>query len=262
MSDFEFIEFYIEDQVAFIRLNQPDSLNAMTERMAGEVSTALDRASDEAGAVILTGAGRSFCSGANLKENSFDLDDPTIDMGIRLQETYNPLLTKMKSSPVPIVTAIRGAAAGIGSSMALMGDIIVTGHSAYFLQAFCNIGLVPDGGAPYLLSRAIGRVRAMELVLLGEKYRAEKAYADGLVTRYVEDDEVEPTAWEIAKKLAHGPTKTLKMIRQSTWAAYDTQFEDQLASERNLQREAGRTKDFAEGVTAFIEKRKAIFRGA
>lgn len=261
MTKFTYLKFSIEENVAYIRLNQPKTLNAMSVDMAAELETAIDHANEQARAIVLTGEGRGFCSGANLTSGTIDLNDPERDMGVRLERVYNPLLTKMKNSSIPIVTAIRGPAAGIGSSMALMGDIIVAGRSAFFLQAFCNIGLVPDGGAPYLLSRAIGRVRTMELVLLGERFPAEKAYEAGLITRLVDDEEVDDTAKELALKLASGPTKTIKLIRQLTWAAYDNPFEQQIAAERDTQKIAGRTDDFIEGISAFREKRKAKFQG-
>ena len=142
-----------------------------------------------------------------------------------------------------------------------MGDIIVAGQSAFFLQAFCNVGLVPDGGAAFLLSKSVGRVKAMELMLLGERYPAEQAFNDGLITRLVDNDQVIDTAMEIAEKLAKGPSKTLAMIRQSAWAALDSSFDDQLQLERRLQKVAGSTEDFREGVAAFREKRKPNFIG-
>ena len=261
MQQFQYIEYTIKDNVATIRLNQPDSLNALSIEMGAELSQALDDANANARALILTSAGRGFCSGANLMTGTINLEDPERDMGTRLESVYNPLLTKIKNSKIPIITAVRGPAAGIGSSLALIGDIIIAGRSAFFLQAFCNIGLIPDGGAPYLLSRAIGRVRAMELVLLGERYPAEKAYEDGLVTRLVDDDDVDSVALEIGLKLAAGPTTALSLIRQATWAAYDSSYEEQIQRERELQKTAGATSDFIEGVSAFREKRKASFTG-
>jgi 2-(1,2-epoxy-1,2-dihydrophenyl)acetyl-CoA isomerase len=142
-----------------------------------------------------------------------------------------------------------------------MGDIIIAGRSAFFLQAFCNIGLVPDGGAAFLLAKSVGRVKAMELMLLGERYPAEQALQDGLITRMVDDDEVIETAMKYADKLAKGPSKALAMIRKSAWAALDSSFNDQLKLERKLQKTAGLTQDFKEGVAAFREKRKPNFTG-
>jgi 2-(1,2-epoxy-1,2-dihydrophenyl)acetyl-CoA isomerase len=170
-------------------------------------------------------------------------------------------MTFLRDLPIPFVTAVNGAAAGVGCSLALMGDIILAGESAYFMQAFRRIGLVPDGGSSYLLPRMIGRARAMEMMLLGERIPAPKALEWGLVNRCVPDHELMPTATAMAQELSEGP-KSLAMIRQLAWDSLDTHWREQLARERDTQRHAGRTADFAEGVTAFLQKRPAKFTGA
>lgn len=261
MSDFETIDYALDDGVAVIRLNDPARLNAFSGQMGHELSAALDQAATSARAVVLGSHGRAFSSGANLSGGDVDLSGPDRDVGALLERVFNPMMSRMRDLPIPLVTAVRGAAAGIGSSVALMGDLIVAGRSTYFLQAFCKIGLVPDGGAAWLLTRAIGRVRAMELMLLGERYPAEQAFAAGLVTRLVDDEQVDATALQLARGLAIGPSRTLAMIRKSAWEALECGFQRQLDSERELQREAGRTEDFLEGVNAFLEKRPARFRG-
>jgi 2-(1,2-epoxy-1,2-dihydrophenyl)acetyl-CoA isomerase len=261
MSTFQKIDYSLQDDVAFIRLNNPDSLNAISGSMGGELVEALDRGAEEARAVVLGSHGRAFSAGADLTAADIDISRPDRDMGKLLDEVFNPAILRLRDLPVPLVTAVRGAAAGIGCSFALMGDVIVAGRNAYFLQAFCNIGLVPDGGSAYLLARAVGRVRAMELMLFGERYPAEQAHAAGLVTRLVDDDEVDSVALELARRLAGGPTRALSMIRKAAWAALDSELEDQLGLEARLQREAGRTDDFVEGVTAFMEKRPPRFSG-
>lgn len=261
MSRFAHIEFETRDNVAVIRLNQPDRLNALSIEMAREVHAAIEAAPQTARAILLCGAGRAFCSGADLSGGGVDISDPQRDFGAALAHSYNPLILALRDSPVPIVVAVKGAAAGIGCSVALMGDIIVAGKSAYFLQAFCNIGLVPDGGSPYLLARAAGRVRAMEMMLLGERYPAERAYADGLITRLVDDESVDDEALKLAQRLSEGPTRAFALARKSAWAALDHSLDQQLALERELQREAGRTDDAVEGVMAFLTKRKAAFKG-
>ena len=262
MTDFNLIDYEFKNNVAYIHLNSPEVLNAMSADMGWELSAAIKQGADEARVVVLSGRGRGFCSGANLGGGgSVALDDPDIDMGIRLEKIFNPLFLTLREYPVPFITSIRGPAVGFGCGLALMGDIIIASKTAYFLQTFAKIGLVPDGGAAYLLSRAVGRVRAMEIMLLGEKYKAEQAHADGLITRVVNDEDMEAETQIIAEKLAAAPPISLKLIRQSAWAALDSDFPEQLKREREFQQTAGRTQDFAEGVTAFREKRKPKFTG-
>ena len=257
----ELVLYTLEEGVAIVQLNQAESRNAMTPEMGEALASAIERASDEAKAIVLLGGEKAFSAGANLKSSRMDNISADIDMGEKLEEIYNPLLLEIRDLPIPFITGIRGAAAGVGCSIALMGDIIVAGKSGFFLQAFCHVGLVPDGGAAYILSRSVGRIRAMELMLLGERYPAERACQDGLVTKVVEDEAVEGTAIDYAKRLANGPSLALKMIRQSAWAALDSDFETQLLLDRKNQKIAGRTTDFAEGVAAFRERRKAKFSG-
>jgi 2-(1,2-epoxy-1,2-dihydrophenyl)acetyl-CoA isomerase len=184
------------------------------------------------------------------------------DLGGRLEQTFNPFVTMLRDLPIPYVTAVNGAAAGIGCSFALLGDLIVAGESAYFLQAFRRIGLVPDGSATYHLPRMIGRVRAMEMMLLGEKIPAATALQWGLINRCVPDAELLPTAKALALELANGPTKTLGAIRRLSWASLDNSWAEQIQAERVAQRDAGRTEDFREGVQAFFQKRPATFKGS
>jgi 2-(1,2-epoxy-1,2-dihydrophenyl)acetyl-CoA isomerase len=259
---FEKIDYSLDMGVAFVRLNEPGTLNAMTVQMGEELRAAVDLAGKEARALVIGSVGRAFSSGANLADGGFDLDDPQRDAGSTLDSTFNPLMLELRAAPIPVVTAIRGAAAGVGCAIALMGDVIVAGEGAYFLQAFRRVGLVPDGGSTYLLAKAIGRVRAMEMMLLGDRLPAAKALDWGLITRLMPDEAVDTTAMDIARELASGPTRALAIIRQSAWAALETDFERQLERERADQREAGRTEDFIEGVAAFLEKRPARFRGA
>lgn len=262
MPNFKLIDYKVKNKVAYIRLNQPDILNAMSGEMGLEIMDALEMGERDARTIVLGSHGRAFCSGANLSGGgNINLDDPNRDMGIRLERIFNPMFLKIRDLSVPIITSVRGPAVGFGCGLALIGDIIVTSETAFFLQSFCNIGLVPDGAAAYLMSRSIGRVKAMELMLLGERYPAQQAYEDGLVTRVVDDNQLDETTQTIAEKLANGPPFSLRLIRQSAWAALDSSFPEQLARERDTQRAAGRTDDFIEGVSAFREKRKAKFYG-
>lgn len=247
-----------ENGVATLTLNDPGSMNAISGEMATELRLALRQAAQDANVVILAGDERSFCSGANLSTES-GLKPGEMDTGAMLEDVYNPLIMTIRDLPIPVITAVRGAAAGIGASLALIGDIIVAGKGSYFLMPFRHIGLIPDGGAPWLLTRSVGRVRALEMMLLGEKIPAEKAFDWGLVTRCVEDQDVLETAMGLAQNLANGATNALALTRQVTWAAQSGSLEEELRLERIVQRDAGFHPDFPEGVAAFREKRRPNF---
>lgn len=257
------IELERDGDVAIIRLNDPATLNAVTLRTIEEIGAALDEITGTARAMVLTGAGRAFCSGANLTGGmGVGQSEGPPDAGRVLESHINPLMLRLRDLPIPWVAAVKGSAAGVGCSFALAADLVVAGEGAFFLQAFARIGLVPDGGSSWLLTRAVGRQRAMEMMLLGERIPARQAFEWGMVNRLVPDDDVMPTALQFAKGLAAGPTRSLAMIRRMTWSAADVSFDEALATERNNQREAGRTADHREGVVAFIGKRPPHFTGA
>lgn len=257
---YEKILYEITDDVAVIKLNDPATLNAVTVQMGEELLDALRRGEREARAIMLGSVGRGFCSGANLAEGGIDLEDPSRDMGGRLDGIFHPIVYQIRASQAPVVTAVRGAAAGVGCGMALAGDMIVAGTSGAFIMAFRNVGLASDGGASYFLTRAIGRVRTMEMMLLGKKLPAATALDWGLINRVVPDEEVDATAFALAKQLAQGP-RSLGIIKRVAWSVLDASFETALSNERVAQREAGRTEDFSEGVAAFRDKRAAVFKG-
>ena len=260
---FEKIEYKVEDDIAIIAFNDPKTMNAAGVDTVDEMSLALERAGDEARCTIITGNGRGFCSGANLSGNMGGGEsNRKPDAGRELDRLYNPFIKAIRTHPHPVITAVNGAAAGVGCSIALMGDFIVAAESAYFLQAFRRIGLVPDGGSTFLLTRTIGRARAMEMTLFGEKIPAAQALDWGLVNRVVADDKLMDEAKSYAQQLASGPTTALSMIRDLVWQAEDNDLDSQLQAERFAQRTAGRSPDFAEGVKAFLEKRPANFKKA
>lgn len=261
--DFEKITYAVDGDIATITFNDPATMNACGLDTAEELLLAFEQAADAARCTILTGNGRGFCSGANLSTDVSGASKPRgkPDAGKALDSHYNPLIMAMREHPHPVITAVNGAAAGVGCSIALMGDMVVAAESAYFLQAFRRIGLVPDGGSTWLLPRTIGRVRAMEMALLGEKLPAAKALEWGLVNEVVADDELMPAATALAEKLAKGPTQALSIMRGLIWEGTETDLSDQLHAERVAQRSAGRTDDFREGVKAFLEKRPAAFTG-
>lgn len=252
------IRYDLTDKVATIALNRPDRLNAITPQLFEEMSAALDKAqADGARAILLTGEGRAFCSGADLQAEGGLPDDP----GELLDSHYNPLAEKFADLPIPVVSAVNGLAAGAGCSLALWGDYVIAARSAYFLLAFVNIGLVPDAGATWLVAKAVGRAHALEMMLLGERIPAEKAEAWGLINRVVDDAVLIDEARALATRLANGPTQAMAMIRRSVRRALSDDLSDTLARERGDQKTAGETADFKEGVAAFLEKRPARYEG-
>jgi 2-(1,2-epoxy-1,2-dihydrophenyl)acetyl-CoA isomerase len=259
--NYETITAEIADQIATITLNQPDRLNAMPPQMADEISVALDQL-DGARAVVITGAGRAFCSGADL---SGRIGGGSISGGqasyAALTKSYNPLMQKLATLHLPVITAVNGPAAGIGCSLALAGDFAVAGKSAYFLQAFVNIGLVPDGGASWMLPRLVGKARAVQMMMLGERISAEQAADWGMIYICVDDDALLAQARALATRLANGPTLALGIMRQNLVAALDADYASALLHEAEGQRQAGDSADAREGAVAFLQKRKAVFRG-
>ena len=257
------LSFEQNNNVAVIRLNNPKTLNAITATMLEELDAAFDLAAARSRAIVLTSEGRAFSSGANLTDGALTMDAAaTIDAGLFLETHVNPLIAKLKALPVPWISAVRGPVVGVASSIALAADLIVASETAYFLQAFSRIGLVPDGGAAWLLTRAVGRVRAMELMLLGDRLPAAQAFEWGLINRVVADEVLDATAMELAQSLASGPTKTFGLIRGLAWAAADMPIETTLMAERSAQKAAGESADAMEGIMAFVEKRAPRFAGA
>ena len=257
---FEKIEVEQVSDVGIIRLNQPSTLNAVTVQMIEELAVAVGELSGSSRALLLTGAGKAFCSGADLSMPATPTAAP-FDAGAALETHVNPLMTELASLPIPWISAVNGAAVGIGCSLALAADLTVASDSAYFLQAFTRIGLVPDGGSSWLLTRAIGRARAMEMMLLAERISALQALEWGLINRVLPASQLQDGALALAKTLASGPTRALSLVRQLGWLATDSGWKQTIAAERLAQREAGNTADFLEGVRAFAEKRPPHFRG-
>ncbi|HYJ28963.1 MAG TPA: enoyl-CoA hydratase-related protein [Allosphingosinicella sp.] len=243
---------------ATVTIARPDRLNALSGQTVDELRAAVEAvAASDARCLLLTGEGRGFSSGADLAGEG-GLPD---DVGASLEKHFNPLIEAVFALDVPVVAAVNGPCAGAGCSLALSADIVIAARSAYFLQAFVNIGLIPDAGATWLLPRLAGRARAMEMMLLGERVPAEKALEWGLVSRVVEDEELAAEGVALATNLARGPTRALGLIRKLARDAEQLPLSEALGAERAAQREAGRTQDFRSAVMAFLEKRQPRFEG-
>ena len=261
MPDYETILTERRGDVLVVTLNRPDRLNAAPPAMFVELRTALGDL-DGARAVLLTGAGRAFCSGADVGGGALGSDDPGNATFAALTKSYNPTMQAIAELGVPVISAVRGPAAGIGCSLALAADFCVASETAYFLQAFVNIGLVPDGGASWMLPRLIGRARATEMMLLGEKVPAAKALDWGMIHRVVADDALDAEAFALAERLAAGPTVALALARRQLHAAYECDYATAMDREAESQRSARGTADSNEGGMAFLQKRKPAFKGA
>lgn len=254
----------IESLVATIKLDHQEVMNAVSIDMLGGLTDALDAVNDkksEVRCVVMTGAGRAFCTGANLQGRNDPNNKASKSAGSTLETAFHPFLRRLRELHCPLITSVNGPAAGAGMSFALMGDIILAARSAYFLQAFRRIGLVPDCGSTWILPRLVGKARAVELSLLGERLPAEKALEWGLINRVIDDAELAAETRKMALELANGPTIALSLIRKLYWDSPSNSFEEQLDMEMRMQKAAGAAGDFREGVTAFLEKRPAKFTG-
>jgi 2-(1,2-epoxy-1,2-dihydrophenyl)acetyl-CoA isomerase len=252
----------VDAGVLTVTLNRPEKLNALNPEMHRLLRAALERAIDEPEirAVLLTGAGRGFCSGQDLAERDVSAG-AAIDLSVWLGEYYNPLVRRLRALPKPIVCAVNGVAAGAGANIALACDLVIAARSATFVQAFARLGLVPDAGGTYFLPRLVGTARAMGLALLAEPLSAERAEQWGLIWKAVDDARLAEEAQKLARALANGPTKAYGLAKKALYASPGNSLDAQLDLERDLQREAGLSEDYREGVTAFKEKRSPRFKG-
>lgn len=245
-----------------LTLNRPAALNSFTAAMHRELRAALDAAAadDAVRCVVLTGAGRGFCAGQDLNDEGMGNDGTPADVEGVVERHYKPLALRIRSMPVPVVAMVNGVAAGAGANIALGCDLVVAGRSASFIQAFSKIGLVPDGGGTWLLPRLVGRARALGLAMTGDKLAAEDAAAMGMIWRCVDDAALADTTMALAQKLALLPSAALAATRRVIDDAVAMDFGQALSNEARVQGEMSRAGDFAEGVSAFLQKRAAVFK--
>ena len=263
LPQFEMIRLDLRASVAVLTLNRPQRLNAAPPQMFTEIHNALRALPDlGARALLITGEGRAFCSGADVQNMGAATGTRGANTHKVLTEVYSPVMLALSQLSIPVLAAVNGVAAGIGASLALAADFTLAARSAYFLEAFVNIGLVPDGGATWMLARQVGKARATEMIMLGERIPAERAEQWGLIYRAVDDADLMAQALALAERLANGPTVALGMMRRGMALALSQSYEDALATEAVHQGRAADSADAAEGGQAFLARRKPVFKGA
>ena len=257
---YETILFENADGIARITLNRPDRLNSFTRAMHAELRDALANLG-EARVVVLSGAGRGFCAGQDLNDRAVSADSGPTDLGATVEECWNPLVRTIASLPQPVIAKVNGVAAGAGASIALACDIVIAASTARFIQSFSALGLVPDTGGSWHLTRHLGQARAMALALTGEPLEAEKAAEWGLIWKCVGGEWLDAEVDQLATKLASLPPLGLAAIKSMVRTSWDRSLDEELDLQRDEMRRLGYTDDYKEGVAAFLEKRPAIFKG-
>ncbi|WP_187429915.1 1,2-epoxyphenylacetyl-CoA isomerase [Roseobacter fucihabitans] len=256
--DYQTLMCDTEDGVATITLNRAEKMNALSTQMRAEIAYAVSEAGKTARVVVLTGAGRAFCSGQDLGDR---VSAANLDLERTLRDEYAPMLRAITECPVPTIAAVNGAAAGAGANLALAADVVIAAESAYFLQAFARIGLIPDAGGTYVLPRTMGTAKAMGAALFADKITARQADDWGMIWEAVPDDAFVAHWRARAQHLAQGPTAAYAAIKKVIRGSWDNSMEDQLSFEAKQQGACGKSRDFKEGVLAFTEKRPARFEG-
>jgi len=252
------IRYEVQDDVAVITLNRPEVMNALNTQMRAEILHAVREAPGEARVLVMTGEGRAFCSGQDLGDRA---SGAALDLERTLRDEYEPMLMAIYECPIPTIAAVNGAAAGAGANLALAADVVIAAEGASFIQAFSRIGLIPDAGGTYWLPRQVGFSKAMGAALFAEKISARQASDWGMIWEAVPDDEFAAHWRRRAAHLAKGPTVAYRNIKKALRESFDNSLEEQLALEARLQGECGRTRDFREGVVAFLEKRPPSYEG-
>ena len=255
---YDTIRYENAEGVAVITLSRPDVMNALNTQMRAEITHAVQQAGTEARVVVLTGDGRAFCSGQDLGDRETAAN---IDLERVLRDEYEPMLNAIVDCPVPTIAAVNGAAAGAGANLALVHDVVIATESAFFMKAFTRIGLIPDAGGTWALPRQAGLAKAMGAALFADRISARQADAMGMIWEAVPDAEFEATWKARAAYLANGPTEAYARIKTALRGAFENDLEAQLRLESRLQGECGKTRDFKEGIVAFLEKRPPSFEG-
>lgn len=256
--DYQTITYRLADNIATVTLDRPDVMNALSTQMRAEITDAVITGGREARCVVITGAGRAFCSGQDLGDRA---NAGNIDLERTLRDEYQPMLHAITNCLVPTISAVNGAAAGAGANLALGADVVIAKQSAFFMQAFTKIGLIPDAGGTYFMPRQMGMAKAMGAALFADKISAEQAERWGMIWEAVPDVDFEATWKSRAAHLANGPTAAYFEAKNAIRASFENSLEDQLALEAKLQGKCGKTRDFKEGVLAFLDKRTAEFEG-
>ncbi|EPA9173096.1 2-(1,2-epoxy-1,2-dihydrophenyl)acetyl-CoA isomerase PaaG [Acinetobacter baumannii] len=249
--------------IGYLTFNRPKALNSFNVDMHREVAEVLNQwtKNPDVRCVVISGEGRGFCAGQDLGDRVVDPNAEAPDLGYSIETYYNPLIKTIVNMPKPVICAVNGVAAGAGANIALACDLVIAAKSANFVQAFCRLGLVPDSAGTWFLPRAVGHARAMGLALLGDKLPAETAKEWGMIWDVVEDTELKTKVTELAERLAKQPTFGLSLIKKAIHQSSNNTFDEQMLLERDLQRIAGRSEDYREGVQAFMNKREPNFKG-
>lgn len=256
--DYQAIKFATRNDVAVITLNRPDMMNALNTQMRAEITHAVKAAEKDARVLVMTGAGKAFCSGQDLGDGG---SAASLDLERTLRDEYVPMLKAIFDCRIPTIAAVNGPAAGAGANLALAADVVIASDAAYFVQAFTRIGLIPDAGGTYWLPRQVGAAKAMGAALFADKVTAEQAESWGMIYETAPAATFQEHVSTRAAHLAQGPTVAYRELKQAIRGSFENSLDDQLALEAKLQGRCGQTRDFQEGVVAFMEKRKAVYEG-